>query len=276
MSSLQQAFVNQTHPPRLLAYGFQFGPNSPPIENIETVTSEHIFLFRVHHPQSHVQYDERFGFVAGKYKYGYTMGQAQLDYMSIVQDRPRFSDLVRRHVLNEGNTPFVSTTFNLAWALARAASICQKRRVNARDVLIAVIHAAFISRGSFFALEFLHDEQQMDSDKVRRWANADQEVLVPLHITASAIAACVSQEALELNMYAIPRWFLTEHGTLDNQNLTSREFMARARQRFTTLQVLPMDAIGDAYDIPRSIHTSDRHRLRNCTVARIGIVLALE
>ncbi|TDL21272.1 hypothetical protein BD410DRAFT_310888 [Rickenella mellea] len=234
-----------TPPNTLLAFGFRAGANNSPIENLESITTEHSLIFRVHHVKSHVRFVEGRGFMAGRYQEGQSAVEARADYDVIAQDHSQHSNAVYRHLLNKGNTPFVSATFSLAWIVSRSSQLWKR---GDRDVLIAVIDAKQVSATSFFALQHIHDSREKNAQGARYWANAAQEVLVPVCIPNSAILACVPWEELARNIHSFPRWFKTVDGEIDGHKkyVTSREFTRKARNRFTVQSITPDQAISDA------------------------------
>ncbi|TDL21277.1 hypothetical protein BD410DRAFT_790049 [Rickenella mellea] len=237
-----------TKPQKLLAFGFRDGPHQRPVESFPNVVREHPFLFRVNHEKSYVRYTEDVGYTAHRYHSGRTSHSPASDYAKVAKDNSKLARAVYRHLRNEGTnpfSPFISVTFNLAWALSRAALLCNRQE---GDVEIAIINCSKVSPKSFFALEILHDCIEKDAIELRRRANAAQEVLVPVEIIPEAIIAQVPWKTLEENKFVIPRWFLDTGCQIDgpDQFVSTQEFIKDTRWMFTKKNITHEEAARDA------------------------------
>jgi hypothetical protein len=108
------------------------------------------------------------------------------------------TDLIN-HLHWKGDTPFVSASLSLAWAIREA-----KRRVEQgkKDVRIAVIDGR--GQKGEITLKLLDDYASHSTavKKARNFANASQEVLIFAYIPAVSIISIVAREDIVL-----PRWF---------------------------------------------------------------------
>ncbi|TDL21275.1 hypothetical protein BD410DRAFT_790047 [Rickenella mellea] len=229
-----------TTPRKLKAFGFTRVGFGSAEETLEELIAEHPFLYRVHHDMSFTKFHSASGFTAGLYK-DESITSALTQYQTRSSDRHRHEADVSAEVRGVLlPSPFVSVSLSLPYALRRAERLHTNK---CQGVKITVINARSVSEDAFIALDTCSSAIRNGLKEGYKWyydyANAFQEVLVPVNIPSSAIYASVSWVDIEGDGY-LPRWFVTcgdnpiPLSRLVYESHQIQNFFADVRRRFNT------------------------------------------
>jgi hypothetical protein len=181
-------------------FGFQRG------QTFASLVRDNHFLFRVHDDSKPYSHPVRgIGFKSSNSSNLHQQSQLERKRDCFIPA----PDDAYKHIMNidAANSPYISTTFSMAWALCEAV-----RRVNVerrRHVEISVIRARELEKYASLGRDLLPVGFPWDETHYRCWnfTNAAQEVLIPIFIPANAIVSTIPWSQV---FSAIPYWFVTE------------------------------------------------------------------
>jgi hypothetical protein len=161
---------------------------------------------------------------------------------NLSQQRPinkkTLQELVYRHVNRETQqSPFVSTSLSLYWAFATAFKIFKANHAAGKAVKISIIRAYDIrSEMIHVALDYLPKSENPHLQKLRKWADHSQEVLIQAGIPACAVIGTYTVDfTLRTTIRADGLCAAKEHPwmTFDDGRISAKDYAERWLDAFS-------------------------------------------